>query len=57
VAWVYGDLEDELGGVVGKGYSGEERRHANRNVHIKGTGSDGSWPKEKRKKLIIYYIK
>jgi hypothetical protein len=50
VAWVYGNLEGELGWVVGKGYSGEESRHANKNVHIKGKGSDGSWPKEKRKK-------
>jgi hypothetical protein len=40
-----------------RGYSGGESRHANKNVHIKGTGSDGSWPKEKRKKGIIYDIK
>jgi len=47
---------DEVGLVVGKGYRVEESRHANKNVHIKGRENDGSWPKDKRKK-IIYEVK
>jgi hypothetical protein len=39
-----------LGWDVGKGLRGQQLRHANRNVHIKRPWSDGSWPKEKRKK-------